>query len=252
MIGNCKLKIGNFIVSYYFKLEKFEGPLDLLLELIEKEELKITELSLAKVADQYLEYIKHNDNIHLENLADFLSVASKLILIKSRALLPVLKFTDEEEEDIQDLARQLEEYKKFKEVSLRMGKMAALGRIAYAREGYVGVTAFFYPPENINVFDLRKNFQEVLAEIPIIERLEDEYVREVMTLEQKINDLQNMLRKKVETCFSEVASCAKDKVEVIISFLAMLEMVKQRVIEVEQGELFQEIKMKVAVSTNKE
>ncbi len=239
-------------MSYHFKLEKFEGPLDLLLELIEKEELRITELSLAKVADQYLEYIKNNDDIHLESLSDFLSVASKLILIKSRALLPVLKFTDEEEEDIQDLARQLEEYKKFKEVSLRLGKMAACGRIAYAREGYAGVTAFFYPPENINVFDLRKNFQEVLAEIPIIERLEEEYVREIMTLEQKINDLQNMLRKKVETCFSEVVSCAKDKVEVIISFLAMLEMVKQRVIEVEQGELFQEIKMKVAVSTNKE
>jgi segregation and condensation protein A len=239
-------------MSYHFKLEKFEGPLDLLLELIEKEELKITELSLAKVADQYLEYIKKNDNINLENLADFLSVASKLILIKSRALLPVLKFTDEEEDEIQDLARQLEEYKRFKEVSLRLGKMASLGRIAYSREGYAGVSSFFYPPENLNIFDLKKHFQRVLAEIPIIEKLEEEYVREVITLEQKINDLQNMLRKKVETCFSEVASCAKDKIEVIISFLAMLEMVKQRIIEVEQGELFKEIKMKAAISTKKE
>lgn len=252
MIGNCKLKIENFIVSYHFKLEKFEGPLDLLLELIEKEELKITELSLAKVADEYLEYIKKNDNIHLGSLSDFLSVASKLILIKSRALLPVLKFTDEEEEDIQDLARQLEEYKKFKEAAQGIGKMAVLGRIAYSREGYAGVKSFFYPPEKLNIFDLRKNFQAVLAEIPIIERLEEEYVREVITLEQKINDLQNMLRKKVETCFSEVASCAKDKIDVIISFLAMLEMVKQRIIEVEQGELFQEIKMKSAVNSKQE
>jgi len=239
-------------MPYQFKLEKFEGPLDLLLELIEKEELKITELSLAKVADQYLEHIRNNVDIHLEGLSDFLSVASKLILIKSRALLPVLKFTDEEEEEIQDLARQLEEYKKFKEASLKLGRMAGLGRIAYSREGYAGVGSFFYPPENLNIFDLKKHFQAVLAEIPIIEKLEEEYVREVITLEQKINDLQNVLRKKVETCFSEVASCAKDKIEVIISFLAMLEMVKQRIIEVEQGELFKEIKMKAAVSAKQE
>jgi len=239
-------------MSYHFKLEKFEGPLDLLLELIEKEELKISELSLAKVADQYLEYIKLNNNIHLENLSDFLSVASKLILIKSRSLLPILKFTDDEEGEIHDLARQLEEYKRFKEASLSLGKMAGLGRIAYSREGYSGIASFFYPPENLNIFDLKKHFQAVLAEIPIIEKLEEEYVREVMTLEQKINDLQNVLRKKVETCFSEVASCAKDKIDVIVSFLAMLEMVKQRIIDVEQGELFKEIKMKVAVSTKSE
>lgn len=232
-------------MPYHFKLEKFEGPLDLLLELIEKEELKIAELSLAKIADQYLEYIKNNENIHLENLADFLSVAAKLILIKSRALLPILKFTDEEEGEIKDLARQLEEYRKFKEAAQKLGRIASLGRLAYSREGYAGVASFFYPPENLNIFDLKKHFQAVLQEIPIIEKLEEEFVREVMTLEQKINDLQGMLRKKVETCFSEVASCAKDKIEIIVSFLAMLEMVKQKLIHVEQEELFKEIKMKV-------
>ena len=232
-------------MPYNVRLEKFEGPMDLLLELIEKEELKIAELSLAKVADQYLEYIKNNENIHLGNLADFLSVAAKLILIKSRLLLPVLKFTDEEEGEIRDLAKQLEEYRKFKEAAQKLGRIASLGRIAYSREGYAGVASFFYPPENFNVFDLKKHFQAVLQEIPIIEKLGEEYVREVMTLEQKINDLQGMLRKKVETCFSEVASCAKDKIEIIVSFLAMLEMVKQKIINVEQEELFKEIKMKV-------
>jgi len=234
-------------MPYEVRLEKFEGPLDLLLELIEKEELKITELSLAKVAGQYLEYIKNNKNIHLENLADFLSVASKLILIKSRALLPVLKFTDEEEGEIKDLARRLEEYRRFKEISVRLGKMADLGRIAYSREGYSGIGSFFYPPEGLNAFDLKKYFQAVLSEIPQVEKLEEEYVREVMTLEEKINDLQNMLRRKVETCFSEVACSAKDKIEVIVSFLAMLEMVKQKIINVEQEELFQEIRMKAKI-----
>ena len=123
-------------MTYRFKLEKFEGPLDLLLELIEKEELRITELSLAKVADQYLEYIKNNENIHLENLSDFLSVASKLILIKSRALLPVLQFTDEEEGEIQDLARQLEEYKRFKEASQVLSRLEDESGKLYYRQAF--------------------------------------------------------------------------------------------------------------------
>lgn len=229
---------------YQVKLEKFEGPMELLLELIEKEELNITELSLAHVADQYLEFIKNNENIKLDNLADFLSVASRLILIKSRALLPMLKFTDEEEEEIKDLTRQLEEYKKFKEASLKIGKMSELGKICYSREGYAGVKALFYPPENINVFDFKKYFLSVLAEIPIIEKLQEEYVGEVVTLEQKINELQNSLRQRVEMSFSEITSKAADKVEVIVSFLAMLEMIKQRIVEAEQMELFQDIKLK--------
>ena len=130
--------------------------------------------------------------------------------------------------------------------------MTSLGRIAYSREGYSGVAPTFYPPENINSFDIKKYFQAVLAEIPVIEKLEEDYVREVVTLEEKINDLQNALRRKVESYFSEVTLSAKDRIDVIISFLAMLEMVKQRIIEVEQKELFKEITMKVAVSTKSE
>lgn len=218
--------------------------MDLLLELIEKEKLDITELSLAHVADQYLEYIRNNDGIKLENLAEFLSVASKLILIKSRALLPLLTFTEEEEEEIKDLAKQLEEYKKFKEASLVLGKMSEAGKISHERPSYAGVQNIFYPPENINIFDFRKYFQLVLHEIPMVEKLDEETVREVITLEEKINDLQNTLRQRVEMSFAELTQGATEKIDVILSFLAMLEMVKQRIIDVEQNDLFQEIRLK--------
>ncbi|EKE11906.1 MAG: hypothetical protein ACD_15C00002G0001 [uncultured bacterium] len=229
---------------YNVKTDKFEGPMDLLLELIEKEKLDVTELSLAHVADQYLEYIRNEEDIKLENLAEFLSVASKLILIKSRALLPLLEFSEEEEEEIKDLAKQLEEYKKFKEASLVLGKMSEAGRVSYERPSYAGVQDIFYPPENVNIYDFRKYFQSVLQEIPIVEKLDEEIVREVITLEEKINDLQNTLRQRVEMSFGELTHNATDKIDVILSFLAMLEMVKQRIIDVEQNELFQEIKMR--------
>lgn len=229
---------------YQVKTEKFEGPMELLLDLIEKEKLKITELSLANIADQFLEFIREKESINLDNLTDFLTVASKLILLKSRELLPVLKFSEEEEEEIRDLAEQLKIFKKFKEASKRLRKMSERKRIAYSREGFKEVAPVFYPPENVNIFDLKKNFLAVLSEIPQIEELKEEMVKEVVTLEQRINDLIGMLRRKVETSFSEIVADAEDKVDVIVSFLAMLEMVKQRLVEVEQSDLFKDIKLK--------
>ncbi|KKR21531.1 MAG: Segregation and condensation protein A [Candidatus Moranbacteria bacterium GW2011_GWA2_39_41] len=229
---------------YNIKTDKFEGPMDLLLELIEKEKLNITELSLAHVTDQYLEYIKGDTNIKLGHLAEFLSIAAKLILIKSRALLPLLTFTEEEEAEIKDLAKQLEEYKKFKDASIVLGKMSEAGKISYDRAGFVGVQTLFYPPEDLNVYDFKKYFLLVLNEIPIIEKLDEEVVQEVITLEERINDLQNTLRQRVEMSFTELTSGAENKIDVIISFLAMLEMVKQRIVDVEQGELFDEIQLK--------
>lgn len=231
-------------MTYCFKSEQFEGPMDLLLNLIEEQKLDITSVSLAKVADQYLEYIKKKENITLENLADFLSIASKLILIKSKALLPLLEFSQEEEEEIRDLEKRLAEFKRFKEISKKINAFFNSKKECFSREGFLGVHSFFYPPKDINVFDLKKSFARILSEIPFIEKLEEEMVKEVITLEEKISHLQEMLRGKIEASFSEVASSAKDKIEVIISFLAMLELVKQKIIDVEQGELFKEIKIR--------
>lgn len=231
-------------MSYNIKLEQFEGPLDLLLQLTEQEKLDITRVSLAQIADQYLEYIAGAKNITLAHLADFLSVASKLILIKSKALLPLLEFTEEEEEEIKDLEHQLAEYKKFKEISQKLAAIFQLPNMCFAREGFSQLGSVFYPPENIVSEDLAKAFNRVLGEIPVPEILEEETVKEVLTLEDKIVHLQETLRQRVQTSFSQLVSEAKDKVEVVVSFLAMLELVKQRIIHVEQGELFSEIRLK--------
>ncbi len=230
---------------YKVKLKKFEGPIELLLELIEKEKLEITELSLAKVADEYLEYLRNNQNIQLANLAEFLLVASKLILIKSRALLPKLKFNEEEEEEIQDLEKQLVEYKKFKMSSVKLGKIVKAGKISYSRESFALVEPTFYSPKNFNFSELKKYFLSVLAEMPKVEKLREEIVTEVVTLEERISNLEQKMRQKISLSFSELISDAKNKADIIVSFLAILEMVKQRVMYVEQKEIFQEIKLKM-------
>jgi len=231
-------------MTYQIKLEQFEGPLDLLLQLTQEEKLDITRVSLAKIADQYLEYISQAESISLENLSEFLSVAAKLILIKSKALLPLLEFTEEEEEEIKDLEYQLAEYKKFKDIALKINELAEQRTISFSREGFLGRQAIFYPPENITANDLKSAFEKLLGDIPLLEKLEEEMIREVLTLEDKIIHLQDMLREKVTTSFSELVANTEDKVEIVISFLAMLELVKQRIIHVEQEELFSEIHLR--------
>ncbi len=230
--------------NYKIKTEHFEGPLDLLLQLTEDQKLDITRVSLAKIADEYLEYIASAENITLEHLSDFLSVASRLILIKSKALLPTLELTEEEEEEISDLEHQLAEYKKFKEASKKIAEIFSGSQSAFSREGFLGQSVVFFPPENFGPENLAKTFSRILGEIPLIEKLEEEMVREVLTLEEKIEHLQSTLKERAETSFSELVKNAKDKIEIVVSFLAMLEMVKQRIIHVEQGDLFSEIRLK--------
>src|SRR3989344_1126361 len=108
--------------DYHIKTEAFQGPLDLLLQLIEKRKLHINDISLAHITDDYLAHIAGLETFPLKEAAHFILVASTLVLIKSRSLLPSLSLTDEEEGDIKDLERRLKEYKRIKELSLHIEK----------------------------------------------------------------------------------------------------------------------------------
>lgn len=229
---------------YKVKIEQFEGPLDLLLELINKEKLDITGISLAQITDQYLDYLEKREDINLMNLADFLTVAAKLILIKSRALLPLLDLSTEEEEEIYDLEKQLEEYKKFKLITVEIEKIFNNKKQSFSRDNFVEVEPVFSPPEGIGPEELKNIFEDILGQIPVFEKLEEERVAKVISLKERIDSLKEILSKKVEVNFSEIVKKGGDRIEVIVSFLAVLEMVKRRIVVVEQGEIFYEIKLK--------
>lgn len=228
-------------MEYHIQLEQFEGPLPLLLSLIEREKLDITRLSLAKVADQYLDYVSREEHITLENLARFLSIAARLILIKSKALLPTLTFTDEEEDEIGDLEEELRRYKRFKEAAMRLGILISEGHTIVTRESSLESVSIFLPPKNLTREDLANYFRSVLGNLPSMEILEEKRVAEIVTLEEKITLLQESIRDRVQKSFSEIVALATDRVHVIVSFLALLELVKQRVIHAQQGELFGDI-----------
>lgn len=231
-------------MAYCFHLEKFEGPLHLLLSLIEKEKLDITQVSLAQVTDQYLAYIRNEETLSLDNLSAFLTIATRLILIKSRALLPILDFSDEEEEAMEDLEDRLKEYRLFREASQTLGNMFLRSQGSFGREAYLGTRVVFYPPKDLTVDALREHFVQVLGAIPILDVLPEKEIATIITLEEKIRSLQHSLTLRAESSFADIIETARDRVEVIVSFLAMLELIKQRFIHVEQEHYFSEIRIK--------
>ena len=140
---------------YQVKLEKFEGPLDLLLQLIEQADLDITEVSIAKVVEQFMIYLEQVEEKNPEELADFLVVAAKLLLIKSRALLPNLSLGDED--DGLNLESQLKIYKKYYDASKIIEKILAEKKVLFTREKIpVDVEVIFNPPESLTTEKLQK------------------------------------------------------------------------------------------------
>ncbi len=228
-----------------FKIDKFEGPLGLLLQLIEAEEMDITQISLAKIADQYIEYIKQAEAMKPDELADFLVVAAKLLLIKSRALLPFLK--GEAEEEIQEFEDQLRMYQEFLEAAKKIEAIIGKKRFSFAREfnrqAILASAHLFSPPKKLTAKDLRAVFSEIIKNIKPAEKLEEMNLERAVSLEEKILAIQEMLINKIKVSFNHILASAQNKTEMIVSFLALLELIKQRDVMVIQGEMFGEIEI---------
>jgi len=228
-----------------FKVEKFEGPLSLLLKMIEKEEMDITTISLAKIADQYVEYIKSVENINPDEMADFLVIASKLLLIKTKALLPFLY--PEQDEEVDDLERQLKMYKEFIEATKVIEDKLKSRKFMFAREfnRRVAVTGVesFSPPKTLTKLDIKEVFAEVVGRLRPPEKLEEETLYHKITIEEKILEIQKEVLNQIKVSFSRILSLSKNKTEIIVNFLAALELMRQKQIDLDQDELFGEITM---------
>jgi segregation and condensation protein A len=230
-------------MNYRFQLEQFEGPLDVLLGLIEKEKLDITQVSLAQITDQFLEYIDQNENINLEQLSAFLSVATRLILIKSRALLPILTFTEEEEESIQDLEEHLRLYQLFREQAKKLEEMIALNNRSYTRESFLGLKSIFYPPKEIDADDLKDSLMGIIGSLEPIVSLPERELKTIISLEERMLEFKSALTERVVSSFHELLGSTSERLDVIISFLALLELVKQRYLSARQSRVASNIEL---------
>jgi segregation and condensation protein A len=226
------------------KLEKFEGPLSLLLKIIEAEKMDIAEISLAKIADQYVEFIRVTSSIEPEAMADFLLVAAKLLYLKSKALLPYLFPAEEVESD--DLERQLKMYREFLEAMKHLQARIDNKLLMFApteRKLWKMIGAeekFFAPPKKVVKEDIAAIFQQFLLSKKVV-KLEERTIEHKVNIDEKISGLREALLARINLSFREFLAKAESKTEIIVSFLAVLELMKQKCICVEQGELFAEI-----------
>ncbi|MEJ2559426.1 MAG: segregation/condensation protein A [Anaerolineae bacterium] len=229
---------------YQVHLPMFEGPLGLLLHLIEREELDITKVALAQVTDQYLAYLAVLKEVEVEFLTDFLVVAAKLLFIKSQALLPrpPPSLIDEEEEDIGDqLARQLRAYKQFKTVAQALRQQEADGLRSFIRLAPAPKLEPKLSLGEVTLDDLVAAVRQALAVRPADPAVSEVVSPVTVTIGEQMALIRDELTHQRQISFQRLLRQVTTRVEVIVTFLAVLELIKQYEIEVRQDILFGEI-----------
>ncbi|MEZ4539237.1 MAG: segregation/condensation protein A [Chloroflexota bacterium] len=236
--------------QYQVELPVFHGPLDLLLYLIEREELDVTAVSLVQVTGQYLAQVREMETDQLESLIDFISIGARLLLIKSRALLPrpiIPPGDDEGEEDpAETLLRQLRAYKRFKNAANWLGDRQQRGLRTYLRvappphlEGHLDLSG-------VEVDSLLEAMRIVLSRVETMEEsLEVARPRQI-TIEDQIGKLRHNLQRRRSFKFADMIANPHDRTEIAVTLLALLELIKRREARAQQGQMFGPIEIMAA------
>ncbi len=224
------------------ELEQFSGPLDLLLQLIEDSELEITEISLSQVTEQFVSYLEDIEESHPEELADFLVIATRLLLLKSHALIPYLHMEDEE--DPGDLEAQLKMYKKYVDAMVGIEALLAQPGSLQPKKVFKSQKISFGPPTHMGAEQMREYFDDVLARLEPVVRIPKAAMQKVVTLREKFVQIHDMLQRQSSLSFKELLIDVDDRAEVVVTFLALLEMVKQQSVYVRQDEPLAHITVK--------
>ncbi|HPC04396.1 MAG TPA: segregation/condensation protein A [Syntrophales bacterium] len=237
------------MTSYEIRLNVFEGPLDLLLYLIRKNEIDIYDIPMAVITEQYFQYLETMGALNLDIASDYLVMASTLLHIKSRMLLPVQEPAEDgegEEDPRMELTRQLLEYEAFRKAALAMEQRPILDRDVFARTGPA-------PEDNgkgretvleVTVFQLVEAFRNILVKWEGEDGLE--LNRDSLSVADRIREIVNRLEEVESLTFDELLEDLRDRAQVICTFLALLELVKMRVVKAFQMEAYQTIRVCLA------
>lgn len=241
--------------KYEVKIDQFSGPLEKLLELIEERRMEITAVNLAEITNDFLEYLQTlaEGNAHPSVISDFIVIASKLLLIKSKALLPSLELTEEEERDVQDLELRLKIYKEFsargesstgeKNAASNIKELWEDQRSCFSRELFSNLPPIFYPPAKLKISDMSNSILNIITELQALIPEQKNVKKAVMNVKEKMEELLSRFKTKIENSFKEISE-SKSKLEIIILFLAVLHLIRDRLITSTQNEQFSDIIIK--------
>jgi segregation and condensation protein A len=228
-----------------FKLDRFEGPLDLLLFLIKKNEINIYDIPIAEITEQYLSYIEYATRIDLEQITEFYLMASTLLYIKSQMLLPVeVDFVEEIEDPRKELVERLIEYQRYKQLTDMMLKKEEESEWLIERKKIQQPLPFDSDEQmwtKIDVWDLLKTFSTIISSLSA-ENVID--LHEEVTVNEKISLINELLDEKDEFFFTDLIVHGKSPMEIICAFLAILDSIKMRIVLVFQNRLFGDIKLR--------
>ncbi|MCK9351858.1 MAG: ScpA family protein [Candidatus Paceibacterota bacterium] len=220
------------------KTPVFEGPLDLLLSLIEKRKLFINDISLSSIADDYIDTVRSLPEIPLKDVANFVFIASTLVLIKSKSLLPSLNLSTEEEGDIEQLKDRLRTYQRIKELSIHV-KNSFGKNIIFEREAPKRAIITFSPGEDVILQNIFSAVQNILMHLPKIVISPQAVVKKMITLEDAIGKLVKRIDRHLKMSFKQYSGIGKEeKAVVIVNFLAVLELIKRGAVDAIQKENF--------------
>ncbi|CAH2031706.1 segregation and condensation protein A [Trichlorobacter ammonificans] len=226
--------------GYSIKLDVFEGPLDLLLHLIRKNELDIYDIPIALITRQYLDYLKFLQELNLDLVGDFLVMASTLLQIKSRMLLPVEESEEGEGEEQEDpraeLVRRLIDYQRYRDAGIELGTRELLGREVFVRPVAEAELAGLGPDEGpleLELFELVEAFRLLLARLPVA-RVHEVAARETLSIVDAVNEILSLLQERESLCFDDLFNEEMTRERLVVSFLALLELCRIRLVRVIQ------------------
>lgn len=225
-------------------LQHFSGPLDLLLQLIEQKEMDITTVSISAVTEQFLQYLDEVEERNPEELADFLVMATRLLLLKSHALLPYLHVDDEP--DPGQLAAQLRMYKAYVDAMQVLEQRISQHAYLHPRQSVAQREVVFRAPEGVGAKEFKQFFVDVLERLEPVVRIPKSAMQKVLSLREKLCQIEDLIESQVKLRFQELLADSNDREEVVVTFLALLELVKKQAVCIRQDKLFSDITIEKA------
>jgi len=220
-------------MSYELTLQNFSGPLAKLLELIEERKLEITTISLAEVTADFLRYVQGLTDVHPRVLADFVLVAGRLILVKSKSLLPSLEFTEEEEESIKDLEERLKLYREFKNAQNYLRNFITQGEHSLSRSLFLNLPPIFSLTQPLSGDDMLRALAATLSDLERTTHESQSLKFTLVSVEEKIKEITERITRELRSNFSSLSE-DKSREEIIALFLAILTLFKDNIIKIEQ------------------
>ena len=234
--------------NFTIKTDGFEGPFELVLELIEARKLLVNDLALSTITDDYIAHVRAQDVFPVEQTANFVQIAATLLLVKSKSLIPDLSLTAEEEQDVDELKRRLEAYERVREAARELGRV--FGKEPMFSAGERKLEPVFAPSRDLSKTALAEALARMLAAKVEVEKLPEAKVRPMISIEEMMERLAKRVEHAMTLSFKEFAGDSKERVGVIVSFLALLELVKQGAVAAEQFERYGDIRISHATTDN--